>query len=111
MQYSFVSASEADPAENGSDLSRTFTWTVNDDSATNNTATATSTFRVVHEAPVVSVGSGATAAYGVGGSAVPLDGTLTVTDADSGGDLTGATVTIGNGFVSGDTLFELLAHR
>jgi hypothetical protein len=104
VQYSFVSASQADPTESGTDNSRTITWSIDDGSAANNTASATSTLSVVHEAPVVSVGSGATAVYGIGGSAAPLDSTLTVSDADSGGDLTGATVSIGNGFVSGDTL-------
>ena len=33
-----------------------------------------------------------------------LDGTLTVSDPDSAGNLTGATVSIGTGFISGDTL-------
>ena len=33
-----------------------------------------------------------------------LDGGLTVSDVDSGGNLTGATVTIGAGFLAGDTL-------
>ena len=33
-----------------------------------------------------------------------LDGTLTVSDPDSGGNLTGATVSIGTGFITGDTL-------
>ncbi len=39
-----------------------------------------------------------------GGSAVTLDGSLTIADVDSGGMLTGATVSIGAGFLSGDTL-------
>jgi hypothetical protein len=35
---------------------------------------------------------------------VTLDGALAVSDPDSGGNLTGATVSIGSGFLSGDTL-------
>ncbi len=35
---------------------------------------------------------------------MPLDGALTVSDVDSNGNLTGATVSIGSGFLSGDTL-------
>ncbi len=38
------------------------------------------------------------------GRAVALDGSLTVTDLDSGGNLTGATISIGTGFVTGDVL-------
>jgi hypothetical protein len=48
--------------------------------------------------------SGATATFTGGGAAVTLDGALTVSDPDSGGTLKGATVSIGAGFISGDTL-------
>ena len=39
-----------------------------------------------------------------GGGAVTLDAGLSVSDPDSSGTLSSATVTIGSGFLSGDTL-------
>ena len=50
-----------------------------------------------------SVTASGTVTY-TGPTAVTLDPTLTVTDVDSGGNLTGATVSIGTGFSNGDTL-------
>ena len=74
-----------------------------DGSASNGTSnTATTSLTDAHVAPTVT--AGATATFTGGGPAVTLDGTLAVTDADSGGNLTGATVTISTGFLSGDTL-------
>jgi fibronectin-binding autotransporter adhesin len=60
-------------------------------------ATATA---AVHVAPTVT--AGATVTF-TGGAAVTLDGALTVSDPNSG-ILAGATVAIGAGFLSGDTL-------
>ena len=65
--------------------------------------TATSTLDTVHVAPTVTP-SGLTATFTGGGAAVALDSGITVNDVDSGGQLTGATVSIGSGFLSGDTL-------
>ena len=48
--------------------------------------------------------AGASASFTGGGAATTLDGGLTVSDADRGGGLASATVSIGSGFVSGDTL-------
>ncbi len=48
--------------------------------------------------------AGGSATFTGGGPAVTLDGSLTISDPDSGGNLTGATVSIGAGFLSGDTL-------
>jgi putative DNA primase/helicase len=48
--------------------------------------------------------AGATATFTGGGAAVTLDGALAVSDVDSGGNLTGATVTISTGLLSGDTM-------
>jgi VCBS repeat-containing protein len=61
---------------------------------------ATSTLFIAHQAPTVS--AGATAVFASGGLAVPLDSTLMVNDVDSGGNLAGATVSIGSGFLSGN---------
>ena len=63
---------------------------------------ATSTLTTVHAAPTVTAGG--TVSFSGGGSPVLLDSTLTVSDADSGGKLAGATVAISSGFISGDTL-------
>lgn len=61
-----------------------------------------STFGVTHTAPTVTAGASVT--YAAGSTAMLLDSTLTVSDPDSGGNLTGATIKIASGFVSGDTL-------
>src|SRR6202011_4770101 len=61
----------------------------------------TSTVDIVHTAPIVT--AGATATFAVGGAVVPLDSTLTVADADSGGILSGATIALG-GLVAGGAL-------
>ena len=55
-------------------------------------------------APIVLAGGTVTFTGGTASSG-PLDGALTVNDVDSGGKLTGATVSIGTGFIAnGDTL-------
>ncbi|UPK31765.1 tail fiber protein [Bradyrhizobium sp. 186] len=61
-----------------------------------------STFGVTHTAPTVTAGASVT--YAVGSAAVLLDSTLSVADPDSGGNLTGATIKIASGFISGDIL-------
>ena len=99
IAYSF-SPANGDPTGGGSHTSRTIDWVVNDGAASS--ATATSALDTVHVAPTVT--AGATATFTGGGAAVTLDGPLTVSDPDSGGNLTGATVSIGTGFISGDTV-------
>ena len=99
VNYSFTSG--GDPTNGGSDTSRGITWQVTDEA--NATASDTSTLSVMHEPPVVTANNPSVTFDG-GGSAVPLDTGLTVSDPDSGGNLTGATVTIGTGNISGDTL-------
>jgi hypothetical protein len=100
VTYSF-SPTNGDPTNSGGDTTRTISWSVTDASTSNGTSTAkTSTLDVVHVAPVAT--AGASVNYDVGGSAVALDNTLTVSDVDSGGNLTGATVSIGTGFNSAD---------
>jgi microcystin-dependent protein len=63
---------------------------------------ATTTLHLVHTGPTVTAGGPVN--YSIGGTASALDSTLTVSDPDSGGNLTGATVSIGAGFVTGDVL-------
>jgi ELWxxDGT repeat protein len=99
LTFSF-SPADGDPTGGGGDASRSIAWSVNDGVA--NSGTGTSALEVVHVAPTVSA-SGTVTFIG-GGTAVALDPTLALNDADSGGDLVGATVTIGAGFRSGDTL-------
>ncbi len=101
ITYSF-SPSNGDPTGGGGDTSRTITWTANDGSTSNGTGSSTSTLDTVHVAPAVT--SGGTVTFTGGGSPVDLDSTLTVSDVDSSGNLTGATVSVSSGFLSGDTL-------
>ena len=98
ITYSF--AANGDPTNGGVDTSRTIGWLVSD--AVKTSAAVTSTLNTVHVTPTVTAGGSAT--FDGGGSAAPLDGALTVGDIDSGGNLTGATVTISSGFLAGDTL-------
>ena len=100
ITYSF-SPANGNPTGGGSQATRTISWVVNDGTNSSSSA-ATSTLDVVHAPPTVS--AGATATFTGGGAAATLDGALTVSDPDSGGNLTGATVSIGSGFVSGDLL-------
>ncbi len=70
--------------------------------ASNQVPLTTSTLDIVHTGPTVT--AGATVAFAAGDAAAPLDSALTVSDPDSGGNLAGATIRIGSGFVAGDTL-------
>ena len=102
ITYSF-SPTNGDPTNAGTDTARTISWTVTDGSTSNGTsAVSTSTLDTTHVAPTVTAGG--TATFTGGGSPVALDGTVTVSDVDSAGNLAGATVSIGTGFTNGDTL-------
>ena len=94
------SSTSDNPTNFGADTSRTVTWTVNDGALDSNTATSTVNITAVNDAPVVT--AGATASFTEQGSAVVLDSSLTLSDADNT-TLASATVSIG-GFVAGDTL-------
>ncbi|MFM8931176.1 MAG: LamG-like jellyroll fold domain-containing protein, partial [Gemmataceae bacterium] len=89
------------------DSSRTLTVTISDLGNTGSggtlTGTATSTILIssVNDRPVAT--AGATLNYTENGAAAVIDATITLTDVDDA-NLTGATVTISTGFVSGDTL-------
>jgi hypothetical protein len=103
VTYSF-SPSNGDPTGGGSDTSRTIDWVVNDGNSSNGiSSTATSTLDAVHVAPTITASGNVD--FGFGGSPVILDSTADVSDADSGGNLSSATVSIGTGYISGeDTL-------
>ncbi len=94
-----TSPSDADPTGGGSHTSRTISWSVNDGTVAS--APVTSTLNEVHVAGTVTASG--TVTY-TGPTPVTLDPAVTVTDADSGGDLTGATISVGGGFSNGDTL-------
>ncbi|MDR3537742.1 MAG: DUF4347 domain-containing protein [Acetobacteraceae bacterium] len=98
VSYIF-SPTTGDPT-GGASTSRTITWSVNDGVVSS--AGATSTLDVVHEPPVVTAGG--TVTYPENAAPIVLDPGLTVSDPDSGGILTGASVSISSGFLAGDTL-------
>jgi hypothetical protein len=99
ITYSFNPAN-GDPTGGGAGTNRTISWLANNGAA--NSTVVTSALTTVHVAPTV--GAGGTATFTGGGAPVMLDGTLTVSDPDSGGMLTGATVSVSGGFTPGDTL-------
>ena len=83
-----------------STASRTISWQVND--GTLKSAAATSTVNVTTVSPTLG-GAGNTVSYTEGGAAATLDAGLTVSDPSSS-TLSGATVSIASGFLSGDAL-------
>ena len=93
VTYSF-SPANGDPTNGGGATSRTIDWQITDTSPTSSTV-ATSFLNTVHVAPTVTAGN--STIFAVGGTAVAIDVGLTVTDPDSGNNLTGATVTISSG--------------
>ena len=99
ITYSF-SPTNGDPTSGG-DTTRTISWQASD--AQHTSPTATSTLDTVHVAPTVLAGGTAIFTGGTAASG-PLDPTLQLSDVDSSDQLTGATVTIGQGLISGDTL-------
>ncbi len=85
------------------DGTHTFTATETDAASLTSTASSPSfTVDVVHEAPTLTVGGAVT--FIQNGSPVALDAGLGVSDVDSGGLLTGATVKITSGLLTGDTV-------
>jgi hypothetical protein len=89
------------PTDFGADPTRTLTWTVNDGSASNATATVTSTVSVINVNDPPTLSSVATTAhYTEEGAAATLSGAVTVTDPDDL-NLSGATVKITGGDVCG----------
>ena len=100
ITYSFT-PSDGDPTAGGSDTSRTIYWVVTS-AAGVGSGTGSSTLDVVHVAPTVT--SSGTVSYTAGGPAAVLDAGLTLADPDSGNNLTGATIYLGEGSITGDTL-------
>jgi hypothetical protein len=99
VTFSF-SPTNADPTAGGGATGRTIDWAVTDSNS--RSGSATSTVTVVHVAPTIaSIGS---LTYHGGDPATTLASALTVSDPDSSGILTGATVAITAGFISSDTL-------
>jgi lipopolysaccharide export system protein LptA len=98
VAYSFTGT---DPTDDGTDLSRTITWTVTDSNAVTS-AGATSTLNV-NTPPTIT--AGASADYVLGGTPAILDSGITITAPESGGTLASAVVGVATGgFSLGDTL-------
>ena len=99
ITYAF-SPGNGDPTGGGGDTSRGIAWSVNDGAAISNVASSTLTD--VHVAP--SISASGTVGFATGGGAVALDPGVLVSDPDSLGVLSGATVVVSGGFLSGDML-------
>ena len=80
------------------------TFTATETDAAHLTSTASTPVFTVDVAPTLSIGSGSPVTYVQDRSPIPLDLTATADLGDPGGPLTGATVSIGSGFVTGDVL-------
>jgi VCBS repeat-containing protein len=87
---------------NGGSPTDDFTYTVNG----NDTATVSVTVSCVDDNPVVDTSPGATS-YTENDPPTPVDPAVTVTDADAGGQLAGATVTITGNFAAGQDVLAL----
>ena len=101
MQSITYSSSATDPTNVGADPSRTIQWTVNDGSTSNGTSNTGSLTLGVSVGPIIV--AGASVHFDAGSAPVILDSSLTVSDVLTT-TLTGATVSITSGFLSGDTL-------
>jgi hypothetical protein len=97
ITYSF-SPGNGDPTAGGGDTSRTIDWVLSDGVAVSDIGTSSLT--TVHVGPTITAGG--TVAYATGGLAAVLDATVTVSDPDSAGLLTGGTVTVTAGTFDGD---------
>ncbi|MFI4889019.1 MAG: hypothetical protein ACHQIL_00655 [Steroidobacterales bacterium] len=96
------SSTSANPTNYGADLSRTLSWQVSDSTLNSNTVNSTVTVVGVDQAPVLT-GAGNTVSYTQGGAPVAASPAITVADVDSL-NLASASVSIGSGFLAGDTL-------
>jgi hypothetical protein len=97
ISYGF-SPANGDPTHGGGDTSRTLDWVVGD--GVSFSSDAFSTLSVAHFAPSGSPGGSVT--YRSGDPPITLGGGFTVSDPDSGGILTGATVQITGGTFASD---------
>ncbi|WP_321815543.1 MULTISPECIES: DUF4347 domain-containing protein [unclassified Paraburkholderia] len=82
--------------------SRTISFSMNDGTHTSTTSTHTVTVQHTDQTPLLADSGGSTS-YVAGGSAVTLDGALTLSDADNT-TLASATIRIASGYTSGDIL-------
>jgi len=100
-QTALRSITYANTSDNPSTTTRTVTFTVNDGGATNNTGSASRNVGItaVNDAPVVTT-TAAALAYTENQAATAIDTGLSLSDVDSA-NLTGATITIGTGFATG----------
>ena len=98
VTYSFLPIN-ADPTNGGGATSRALSWVVNDGSAGSTAASSAVTVR--HVAPTISTTG--TISFSNTGTSVALAPAITLADPNSGGNLTGATVSITNR-ASGDLL-------
>jgi hypothetical protein len=92
------SSTSLNPTNTGANPSRTISWSGTDGIVTSGTTTSTVTIQ-----NALTVNASGTATFDGGGSPVPLDPGLTITDLTSV-NLTGATISIHTNFITGDTL-------
>ena len=94
----FRSTSDHPTATSGT---RTISWQLYDGSSNSTAVTSSATITAVSDAPIVTASG--TLSYSENASAATINSAVIVTDADSE-NLSGATVTISNGYTTGDTL-------
>jgi alpha-tubulin suppressor-like RCC1 family protein len=94
----FRSTSDHPTATSGT---RTISWQLYDGSSNSTAVTSSATITAVSDAPIVTASG--TLSYSENASAAAINSAVIVTDADSE-NLSGATVTISNGYTTGDTL-------
>jgi Domain of unknown function (DUF4347)/SdrD B-like domain/Bacterial Ig domain len=99
ITYSF----SGDPTNAGADKTRTVTWSVSDSNSQTSASGTTSTIDTF-VVPVLAAGAGFTAPVMTTSGALAADSDLTVADVNTSGSAPVATVTISNGFDTGDTL-------
>ena len=92
-----------DPTNAGADKTRTVTWSVTDTNSQTSAAGSTTTLDAF-VVPVLAAGAGFTAPVMTTSGALAADSDLTVADVNTTGSAPVATVTISNGFDTGDTL-------
>jgi putative cell wall-binding protein len=102
-QSALRSTTYTDTAVTPNTATRTISFAAVDSGATtSNTATRTVTVTDTDQTPIVTTTGGMTN-YTIGGTAMPVDGSVSVSDLDNPTQAA-ATVSIGTGFVAGDTL-------
>jgi plastocyanin len=103
QQVKYVNSSQ-----NPNTAARTIRFVVNDGQANSSAVTVTVNVQSVNDTPVVN-GSGSTLNYTEGSSAVTVDSTITVTDADNA-SLASATISIATNFVQGQDVLSFTSQ-